>query len=83
MFVRRALFVNVLVHGVDKREANCMSSNVAFEAAWCEPSLFDGCLAVCKSIVVELAEPSARRNSAELGLQHAAPACPDVQMAHV
>ena len=43
----------VVVHGIDKRTVNCLLSLVAFEAAWHQPSLSDGCLVLRKPDVVE------------------------------
>ena len=44
--VSLVLVVGVLIHGVDKREVNCLSSCIAFEAAWYELSFFDDCYAL-------------------------------------
>ena len=54
MFVSLVHFVGVLVLGVDQRKVTCLSSFVTFEAAWHQPSLFDGCLVLRKPIVVVL-----------------------------
>ena len=43
-----ALFVRDLVHKIDKRKVSCLSSFVPVEAAWYEPSLFDGRLVLRK-----------------------------------
>ena len=40
--VRLVLLVRVLVHGVDMRKENCLSSFVCFANAWYKPSMFDG-----------------------------------------
>ena len=43
VFASLVLFVWAFVHGVDKREVNCvLSSCVTFEAAWYQPSFFEG-----------------------------------------
>ena len=70
------LSVRVLVHGVDKREVNCLSTVVLFQAAWYEPSFFDGCSVLLEPDMGELSHSlcrlfSATRNSAASGLQNA------------
>ena len=48
------LFVKVLVHGLDKRTENCLSSCVPFEAARYQPFFFDGCFVLRKPCMMEL-----------------------------
>ena len=48
------LFVGFLLHGVGMCKVNCLSSFVAFEAAWYEPTLFHGFLVLRKPDMVEL-----------------------------
>ena len=48
------LVVGGLVLVVDKRIVNCSSSFVTFEAAWYQPSLFDGCLVLRNPDIEEL-----------------------------
>ena len=43
----------ISVQGFDKCGVTCLSSFAAFEAAWYQPSFFDGCLVVRKPDMVE------------------------------
>ena len=54
MSVSFVLLVWICVQEVDRRQVNCLSSSVSFEAVWCEPSFFDGCFVLGRPDVVEL-----------------------------